>query len=190
MTKIFDIYDLQTLDRFARREGYSGLGDYLPILRNWDLSIDTAAILVRKGISFSEYRANPSLLEEELPENVVHIDDLYRAEAGRIAELKRQNIEERVSISEIKKTPFQRREHPLRTFTYTLLAGAIAASTLIGLSKIQADPLQLESELLNDPLCTSIEGLYVCLDKSEQGPFFGSYWEYKTLREELNKSPL
>ncbi|MSR85817.1 hypothetical protein EXS74_00305 [Candidatus Woesearchaeota archaeon] len=182
MAEIYNIRDLQTLERFAQREGYTRLADYLPTLYTWNIPVETAAELVRRGISFSEYHNDPSLLEEQLPENVIPIADLYHARDERIAEERRASLETQVRRDV---SPIKRKEHPLRTVMYGILAGTIAASALIGLSTIHADPAYLESELLNDPLCTSIEGLYVCLDHSEHGPFFGSYWEYKQLREEL-----
>ena len=38
MADIYDIADLQILDRYAQKEGYKGLGDYLPQLQAWNLS--------------------------------------------------------------------------------------------------------------------------------------------------------
>jgi len=181
MAEIFDIDDLHILDRFAKKEGYANFRDYLPTLQTWDISIPIAAECVRKGISFSEYKNNPSLLEDALPEGVIDIFDLYRAREERMAEQKTTTLEEKITAT--KATPLPKREHLFHKVFYGIASGLVAASALIGLSTFQANPAHLESELLNDPLCTSIEGLYVCLDDAEHGPFFGSYWEYKTLRE-------
>lgn len=180
MAEIFDFDDLQTVKRFAQREGYRGLADYLPVLQAWDIPLDTAAELIRNGISFSEYRTDPLLLEEELPENVVHISALYRKEAERNAQAKREALEARVVESKAGLSG----KHWLSPLFYGLSVGLATAGLLIGLSSLptQTYPPFSEESLIRDPLCTSIEGLYICTDHSEHGQFFGSYWEYQELK--------
>ncbi len=186
MAEVFEITDLRILDRFAQKQGYSGLAEYLPTLHTWDIPVPIAAELVRRDISFSAYRCDPSLLEEErVPEGVVDIFEAYRARDERIAQARMQNLEERIpSPACIPPTPV-RIKHPLRSVFYGIGAGVVAAFALMTLSTLQPDSRYLESELLHDPLCTSIEGLYVCLDHSEQGAFFGSYLEYQKQKEEF-----
>ena len=185
MAGIYDLEDLQTLNRFAQREGYSGLGEYLPTLRTWNISVDIAAELIRKGISFSDYRQNPSLLDEELPDNVVRIADLYHEQNERIAQQRNRALEERISAPQEKTVPHKR--HFLHPMFYGIASGLAAAAVLIGLSSLpnqEYAPFS-EASLIHDPLCTNIEGLYVCLDKSEHGQFFGSYWQYQQLKKGL-----
>lgn len=185
MTEIFEIDDLQTLDRFAKKEGYTGLGDYLPTIHTWNIPVDVAAELIRKGISFSEYSSDPSLLTESLPEKVIPIANLYRARDERIAEIKKQCLEERICAQEQKSLPKKRPF--LQPLFYSIASGLAAAAVLIGLSSLpnQKYPLLSEASLIHNPLCTSIEGLYVCTDQSEHGQFFGSYWQYRQLKNDL-----
>ena len=177
MVEIYDIADLHILDRYAQREGYSGLGEYMPYLQSLSLSVSVAAELVRKGISLSEHVGNPQLVKEELPEGVVDIFDLYRARDEHIAQERIQALEERV----VQPVPSSVKRGGLRTLLYA----AVAALSLIELSHLpHKDDIPFsEASLIYDPLCSSVEGLYVCLDTSEHGQFFGSYWEYKNLHE-------
>jgi len=174
MDEFYTIEDLRTLDRFAQKEGYNGLREYLPTIRAWNLSVETAAECIRRGISFSEYHMNPSLLEEELPENVVRISDLYHAQSQGIAEERRQKLEARI-------LGVSKPRHFLTPVFYGIMSGLSAAALLVGLSSLPGTKYLgfSEGSLTDDPLCMQIESVYTCLDPDEQGQFFGSYWQNK-----------
>lgn len=181
MAEVYTLEDLQTLDKFAKRQGYSGLADYLPVLHTWDIPVDIAAECIRQGISFSNYRQNPCLLDEELPHNVVRIADLYHERNQRIGQERTRTLEEKISVPQEKIAPHKK--HFLQPVFYGIASGLAAAAVLIGLSSLphQKYPPFSEASLIHDPLCMNLESVYVCLEASEQGAFLGSYLENRRL---------
>jgi len=178
MADIYDIQDLYLLRRFAESNGHT-LPDLLSYLEFLKIDVNIATKLIEKGIKFEDYIQDSSLIEEDLPEGVVSIFELYRKREEDFARREKhvegleKKVEERVEIHE---------RNSRRIWSYGLMA--VAAGVLLFLSPVQKNEFNpydgiTPTFVYANKVCKDLDHQLVCSDIAPYGDGFESFWNAK-----------